>query len=72
MQMGQSTFSQIAGCMDYQQLEKRLNKRGYRQSKLVTGLWKQNWRPVQLTIVEDNFGFNYVGKGHALHLKQTI
>ena len=53
-------------------LEKRLNKRGYQQIKLVTGLWKHEWRPIQFTIVVDDFGMKYVGKEHALHLKQTL
>ena len=33
-----------------QLLEKRLNKHGYHQSKLVPRLWKHDWRPVQFTI----------------------
>jgi hypothetical protein len=53
-------------------LEKRLNKRGYHQSKLVPGLWSHKWRPVQFTLVIDDFGVKYVGKEHALHLKQTL
>ena len=42
-------------------LDKRLNKCGYYQSKLVPGLWKHEWRPVQFTLVVDNFGVKYVG-----------
>ena len=53
-------------------LEKRLNKRGYHQRKLVTGLWNHGWRPVQLTLVVDNFSVKYVGEKHALHFKQTL
>jgi hypothetical protein len=53
-------------------LEKRLNKRGYHQSKLVPGLWQHKWRPVQFTLVVDDFGVKYVGEEHALHLKQTL
>ena len=53
-------------------LEKLLNKRGYQQSKLVPGLWKREWRPIQFTLVVDNFGVKYVGQEHALHLKQTL
>ena len=53
-------------------LENRLNKRGYCQSKLVPGLWKHDWRPLQFTLVVDNFGVKYFGKEHALHLKQKI
>ena len=53
-------------------LEKRLNKHGYQQSKLVPGLWKQDWFPVQFTLVVDDFGVKYVGKEHALHLKAAL
>ena len=53
-------------------LEKRLNRCGYHQSKLFLGLWKHEWRPVQFTLVMDNFGVKYVGEKHALHLKQTL
>ena len=53
-------------------LEKRLNKRCYYQSNLVPGLWKHDWRPIQFTLVVDDFGVKYVGKEHALHLKKTI
>jgi len=58
--------------MDHSLLEKGLNKRGYRQSKLVPGLWSHKWRPVQFTLVVDDFGVKYAGKEHVLHLKQTL
>ena len=61
-----------SGLMANELLEKRLNKRGYYQSKLVPGLWSHKWRPVQFTLVVDNFGVKYVGKEHAIHLKNTI
>ena len=53
-------------------LEKRLNKRGYRQIKLVPGFWTHNWRPVQFTLVVDDFGVKYFREDHVLHLKHTI
>jgi hypothetical protein len=37
-------------------LEKRWNEHGYRQSKLVPGLWGHNTRPIQFTLVVDDFG----------------
>ena len=61
-----------AGLLENELMEKRLNKRGYRQSKLVPRFWTHNWRPVQFTLVVDNFGGKYVGKEHAIHLKNTI
>jgi hypothetical protein len=61
-----------SGLLANELLEKRLNKRGYHQSKLVPGLWKHEWRPVQFTLVVDDFGVKYVGKEHAQHLKKTL
>ena len=61
-----------SGLMSNELLEKRLNKCGYQQSKRVPGLCKHDWRPIQFTLVVDNFGVKYVGKEHALHLKQTL
>ena len=61
-----------AGLLANKLLQKRLNKRGYHQSKLVPGLWKHEWRPIQFTLVVDDFGVKYVGKEHALHLKSTL
>jgi len=58
-----------AGLLANELLEKHLNKNGYRQSKLVPGLWKHDWRPIQLMLVAGNFGVKHVGKEHALHLK---
>ncbi len=53
-------------------LEKGLNKHGYRQSKLVPGLWQHDTRPIQFTLVVDNFGVKYVGEEHAMHLKKVL
>ena len=61
-----------SGLLANELLEKRLNKQGYYQSKLVPGLWKHTWRPVQFTLVVDDFGVKYVGEEHALHLKKTL
>ena len=74
--MGRCTLWQImglsqSGLLANELLERRLNKRGYYQRKLVPGLWKQEWRPVQLIVVVDNSGMKYVGKEHAHHLKST-
>ena len=45
-----------AGLLANELLEKRLNKYGYYQSKLVPGLWTHEWRPIQFTLVVDDFG----------------
>ena len=61
-----------AGLLANEILEERLNKRGYRQSKLVPGIWTHDWRPVQFTLVVDDFGVKYVGDEHTIHLRNTI
>ena len=61
-----------SGLLANELLEKRLNKHGYQQSKLVPRLWKHNWQPIQFTLVVDDFGVKYVGEKHALQLKQKL
>ena len=61
-----------AGLLANELLKKRLNKRGYRQSKLVPGFWTHDRRLVQFTLVVNDFGVKYVGEEHTIHLKNTI
>jgi hypothetical protein len=61
-----------AGLLANELLKKFLNKHGYRQSKLVPGLWKHDTRPIQFTLVVDDFGVKYIGKEHAQHLKNAL
>ena len=53
-------------------LEKRLNEHRYRQSKLAPGLWKHDTRPIQFTLVVNNFGVKYVGEEHVHHLQRVL
>ncbi|KAL7474966.1 hypothetical protein ACHAW6_000903 [Cyclotella cf. meneghiniana] len=39
--------------------------------KLVPGFWKHQTRPIQFTLVVDNFGVQYIGREHAEHLKKV-
>ena len=61
-----------SGLLANQLLEKRLNRHGYHQSKYVPGLWKHTTRPIQFTLVVDDFGVKYVGEEHAQHLKSVL
>jgi hypothetical protein len=61
-----------SGLLANELLKKRLNKHGYRQSKLVPGLWQHDTWPIQFTLVVDNFGVKYVSKEHAQHLKNPL
>ena len=53
-------------------LEKRLSKHGYRQSKLVPGLWRHDTRPIQFALVVDDFKVKYVSEEYANHLKWVL
>ena len=61
-----------AGLLANELLEKRLNKQGYYQSKLVPGLWKHKTRDIQFTLVVDDFGVKYTRREDAEHLLKTI
>ena len=61
-----------AGLLANELLEKRLNKHGYRQSKLVPGLWKHDTRSIQFALTVDDFAIKYVGREHAEHLQNVL
>ena len=61
-----------SGLIANELLEERLNKHGYRQSKLVPGLWKNDIRSIQFLLVVDNFGVKYTRKEDVVHLKSVI
>ena len=60
------------GLLAQELLKKRLSKHGYFQSKLVPGLCKHQWRPIQFTLVVEYFGVKYVGKKHSHHLMSAL
>ena len=49
-----------------------MSKKGYTQSKIVPGLCKHATRPIQLTLIKDNFGVKFVGKENAKHLLESL
>ena len=61
-----------ARLLSNQLLERCLGKSWYYQSTLVPGLWKHKTRPIQLTLVIDNFGVKYTRKEDANHLIAAI
>ena len=73
-------FEVIKGCYGLPQsgklandlLHKHLNKTGYFEAVTTPGLWKHKWRPIQFCLVVDDFGIEYVGEKHALHLKSVL
>ena len=40
--------------------------------KQKNGLWKHNSQPINFTLVVNGFGVKYLGKEHALHLKESL
>ena len=44
----------------------------YQTSSKNLGLWKHIIRPINFTLVVDDFGVKYLGKEHTLHLKSAL
>ena len=54
-----------AGIIAQKNLEERLNKRGYYQSKYTPGFWKHESHPICFSLAVDDFGVKYVRKKDA-------
>ena len=50
----------------------RLDKAGYYKGATTPGIWIHKWRLIQFFLLVDNFGIEYVGKQHTLHLLHTM
>ena len=61
-----------AGLLAQQLVEDRLNDKRYKQSPIIPGLWVHEWRPIQFTVVVDDFGMKYVGEEHTQHLVSVL
>jgi hypothetical protein len=57
-----------AGIIANQLLARRLAIHEYHQTKFTPDLWRHLTRPIQFTLVVDDFGVQYVGADHAHHL----
>ena len=53
-------------------LRKRLELEDYYETDTTPGLWQHKWRPIQFVLVVDDFGVEYVGEEHALHLVSIL
>ena len=49
-----------------------MEKEGYYEARTTPGLWKHKWRPIQLCLIVDDFGVEYVWKQHADHLATIL
>ena len=56
------------GIIDRQLLEKKLKKKGYRQSEITPGFWTHDCCLIYFSIRVDDLGVQYVGKQHTDHL----
>ena len=61
-----------SGLLANKQLAKFLAKDGYYQTAHTPGLWRHTTRPIQFSLVVDDFCVEYVGKEHALHLEAAL
>ena len=61
-----------AGILANKQLRKKMAPHGYYEVAHTPGLWRHVTRPVQFTLVVDDFGVKYVGEENAKHLIQAI
>lgn len=61
-----------AGIIANQLLKKRLAEHGYYELAHTPGLWRHEHRPVQFTLVVDDFGIKYVGREHLEHLLTAL
>ena len=52
-------------------LKERLAPFSYYEAKHIPGLFLHKWRPVQFTLVVDDFGVKYVGREHAQNLIES-
>jgi hypothetical protein len=57
-----------AGRIANDRLTTHLAKFGYRPVPITPSLWTHDTRPIDFSLVVDDFGVKYVGKEHAMHL----
>ncbi|MCP4749222.1 MAG: hypothetical protein GY874_24265, partial [Desulfobacteraceae bacterium] len=61
-----------ASMLANKQLKKYLAPAGYYEVAHTPGLWRHVTRPIQFSLVVDDFGVKYVGKEHTDHLIATL
>ena len=60
------------GILANKQLQMRLEKEGYYESRTTPGIWIHKWRPIQFCLILYDFGVEYVGKQHTNHLAKIL
>jgi hypothetical protein len=61
-----------SGILANQLLVRRLAVHGYHQTKFTPGLWEHISDPIKITLVVDDFGFQYMGGEHDNHLINVL
>jgi hypothetical protein len=61
-----------AGLLANQPLQKRLAPFGYYPAWHTPGLWMHKTRPIDFSLIVDDFTVKYVGKHHADHLRNAL
>ena len=61
-----------SGALANQLLRQRLAPAGYFEVPHTPGLWKHVTRPIQFSLIVDDFGVKYVGEEHAQHLLKHL
>ena len=61
-----------SGALANKLLRERLDPAGYYEVPHTPGLWRHKTRPIEFSLVVDDFGVKYVGKEHAEHLIRTL
>ena len=61
-----------AGALANKQLKKFLAPDGYYEVAHMPGLWRHTTRPIQFSLVVNDFGVKYVGKQHVEHLVHCL
>jgi hypothetical protein len=61
-----------AGILAHDRLVEHLATHGYVKTKHTPGLFRHVTRPIQFTLVVDDFGVKYTGTEHAQHLIDTL
>ncbi len=61
-----------AGILANKLLKKRLQSHGYYKVPNTQGLFKRTTKPIQFTLVVNDFGVKYIGWEHAQHLANMI
>jgi hypothetical protein len=61
-----------AGLLAHQLLQTRLAPFGYYPARHTPGLWLHKTRPIDFSLIVDDFAIKYVGKQHADHLRNAL